>query len=142
MLLKNASDEMPNVNLTPMLDVVFNLLVFFLVGTKFVEMENSLDLKVPQVSTAGELKNAPARRIVAVLRDGSLTFDGQAISQDQLISQLVAAKTQRPDVSVLVKGDAEGKFQNVADALAACAKAGVAETAISVKLSREGTTRR
>ena len=44
MPLKMHEDEMPSINLTPMVDIVFQLIIFFMVGTKFTEMEKKIDL--------------------------------------------------------------------------------------------------
>lgn len=59
MLLKQATDDVPTINLTPMLDVVFNLIVFFMVGTKFVEMDHAIPVDVPKVSDAGPMTAPP-----------------------------------------------------------------------------------
>ena len=53
MPLKTHQDEQPTLNLTPMIDIVFLLIIFFMVGTKFAEWENNLALKVPQVKETG-----------------------------------------------------------------------------------------
>ena len=63
MLLKQATDDVPTINLTPMLDVVFNLIVFFMVGTKFVEMDDSIQVDVPKVSDAGPMTYGYAARV-------------------------------------------------------------------------------
>ena len=60
MALKTHFDETPNVNLTPMIDIVFLLIIFFMVGTKFTELERQLQLELPDLggrstqSTTGE----------------------------------------------------------------------------------------
>ena len=54
MPLKTHQDEMPAINLTPMIDIVFNLIIFFMVSTRFTEIERKVDLSVPEVGgTAG-----------------------------------------------------------------------------------------
>ena len=53
MPLKTHPDEQPALNLTPMIDIVFLLIIFFMVGTKFAEWESKLTLKVPQVKQTG-----------------------------------------------------------------------------------------
>jgi biopolymer transport protein ExbD len=54
MPLKTHVDEQPTLNLTPMIDIVFLLIIFFMVGTKFTELERKMALEVPQVGDAGE----------------------------------------------------------------------------------------
>ena len=59
MPLKTLVDDAPTLNLTPMIDVVFLLIIFFMVGTKFTELERTIALQVPQVSSAVPLSAAP-----------------------------------------------------------------------------------
>src|SRR5690606_15367471 len=49
MPLKTHQDDMPAVNLTPMIDIVFQLIIFFMVGARFTELEKKVDLSVPEV---------------------------------------------------------------------------------------------
>ena len=142
MLLKQSNDDLPTINLTPMLDVVFNLIVFFMVGTKFVEMDHSIQVDVPQVSDAGPLTAAPVRRVLTVTRDGATALDGRTMALADLTSELAAARKEYPDLAVLVKGDGEGRFQSVADALSACTRAGIADTSICVQLGEGDSKRR
>ena len=53
MPLKTHLAEEPVINMMPLIDIVFWLLVYFLLGTKFTEMERHIELKVPQVAEAG-----------------------------------------------------------------------------------------
>jgi len=66
MPLKTQFDEQPTVNLTPMIDVVFLLIIFFMVGTQFSELERNIRLQVPEVAGAAALTAAPERRVVNV----------------------------------------------------------------------------
>ena len=52
-LKTTRDDEMVSINLTPMIDIVFQLIIFFMAGTKFTELERSIGLQVPQVNNAG-----------------------------------------------------------------------------------------
>jgi biopolymer transport protein ExbD len=144
MLLKHTStsDELPIINLTPMLDVVFNLIVFFMVGTKFVEMDHHLKLDLPRVSDAGPMVAAPSKKQVSVYRDGKIHLDGREVTLDQLTAQLRQACAEYPGLAVVVRGDGKGELQPVVDALAAVSKSGVAETSICVRLGDGDKTRR
>jgi biopolymer transport protein ExbD len=137
MPLKTHLDETPTLNLTPMIDVVFLLIIFFMVGTKFTELERKIALQVPQVADVKALTPAPERRVVNVYRDGRISLDREFVSLDQLIDQLSMARGQYADLGVLVRGDAEGPFQNVASVLGACRQAGIQEMGISVRLANQ-----
>ena len=135
MPLKVSHDEQPTLNLTSMIDVTFLLIIFFMVGTKFTELERKIGLKVPQVSDAGALTSAPEKKVVNVYKDGQITLDQQNVSIEELTARLNAARRQYQDLGVLVRGDGAGQFQRVAEVLNACKQAGIGELAISVRLN-------
>ena len=135
MPLKTHMDEQPALNLTPMIDIIFLLIIFFMVGTKFSELERKIGLDIPSVSDSGALTAAPAKRVVNVYRDGSLTLDQTPVTLEQLTNTLSSAQRQYHDLGVLIRGDAAGQFQRVAEVLNACKQAGIVELGISVRLA-------
>lgn len=139
MPLKTHQDEQPALNLTPMIDVVFLLIIFFMVGTKFAEWESKLTLKVPQVKQAGALAPAPEKRVINVYRDGQIAIDQDFVTVEELIRRLGALKQQYSGTSVIVRGDSEGAFQHVATVLGACRDAGIADLGVSVRVAQNGT---
>ncbi|HEX4129292.1 MAG TPA: biopolymer transporter ExbD [Pirellulales bacterium] len=137
MPLKTHVDEQPSLNLTSMIDVTFLLIIFFMVGTKFTEMERKIGLRVPQVSDHGALSAAPEKKVVNVYRDGQIVLDQHTVTVDELTARLAAARSQYRDLGVLVRGDGDGRYKNVAEVLNACKKAGIAELGISVRLTNQ-----
>lgn len=137
MPLKMHEDEMPSINLTPMVDILFQLIIFFMVGTKFTEMEKKIDLSVPSVATCANLPDVPDKRVVNVYRDGRIELDSQTVSLEQLQSDLANWRVRAGNPSVIVRGDAEGPLQNVASVLTACRDAGISDMGISVRVDRK-----
>lgn len=133
MPLKTHLDDEPTLNLTAMLDVMFLLIIFFMLGTRFVDDERKIGLRVPEVVDRGALTAAPARREVSVFYDGTITLDSKTVTLDQLTTQLAAARRQYSDLGVLVRGDARGEFQRVASVLTACKRAGIQDLGITVR---------
>ena len=142
MPLKTQTDEQPGLNLTPMIDVVFLLIIFFMVATKFSELERDIDLTLPEVSDVAELSTTPKTRQIAVQSDGAISIEGRIVELDELVVQLREDKDARPDLSVVIRGDATCEYQHVAAALAACREAHVADVSVSVRLAGGGSTRR
>lgn len=142
MPLKTHIDETPTLNLTPMIDIVFLLIIFFMVGTKFTELERKIGLEVPAVNDVGALTAAPERKVVNIYRDGRIILDREELSIEQLQATLSAARGEYEDLGVLVRGDAEIPFQNVASVLNACRTAGINEMGISVRLASQETNTR
>ena len=122
--------------MTPMIDVVFLLIIFFMAGTKFSEWESKLTLKVPQVRQVGTLAPAPEKRVVNVYRDGRISLDRDFVSIAELTQRLAAVKQDYSGVGILVRGDAEGTLQHVASVLVACREAGITDMGISVRAAQ------
>jgi biopolymer transport protein ExbD len=137
MPLKTHQDETPSLNLTPMIDILFLLIIFFMVGTKFAEWESKLTLKVPQVKQVGALAPAPEKRVVNVYQDGRISLDREFVTVDELTGRLRTVREQYSGIGVVVRGDAEGAFQNVATVLGACREAGITDMGISVRLAHK-----
>jgi biopolymer transport protein ExbD len=133
MPLKIHLEEEPTLNLTAMLDVMFLLIIFFMLGTKFVDAERKIGLKVPEVAGSGALTAAPSRRIVNVYRDGSVTLDRQPVTLQQLIDRLAVVQRQYSALEVLVRGDGEDKYQRMVTVLHACKQAGIQNLSIAVR---------
>ncbi len=140
MPLRIQRDEQPSVNLTPMIDIVFLLIIFFMVGTKFSELseaERNISLNVPEVSSAQALTAAPKKRVINVFEDGSVALDDVPMSLTQLSDELTSAVKQYKGLGVIVRGDAAAFYQNVADVLAACNSAEINDLGISVRVARK-----
>jgi biopolymer transport protein ExbD len=134
MPLKTHHDEMPNLNLTSLIDVVFLLIVFFITSSRFTDATRDVDLKLPTVAEGEQLSVAPKARTVAVHADGQLSLDGEDVTLEELrrrLSESIVASQQ----SVVILGDAGCPFQHVAAAMAACKAAGVSELGVSVEIA-------
>ncbi len=136
MPLKTQTDELPALNLTPMIDVVFLLIIFFMAASKFAEVEADIELQLPEVAAAAPLTTAPKQRTVSVEKSGQVQLDGKDVSLGELTGQLSAAQKEFPQLSVIIRGDAACPFQHVAAALTACKDANISELGITVKLAQ------
>jgi biopolymer transport protein ExbD len=96
-------------NLTPMIDVVFLLLIFFLAATTFAREEVELDLRLPQAKS-GKAGSGEQQLVVNVFADGKLTVDGREVTLAALQQKLQAAVQRNAEQAVLVRGDQESRF--------------------------------
>ena len=136
MPLKIEREDQNAINLTPMIDIVFLLIIFFMVSTKFSELnevERDLAINVPAVSDATALTAAPNKRLVEVSRDGSIKLDRHAVTLSELKSKLSAAKQQYPKLGVVIRGDGRGALQHSVEVLATCRKAQITDLNITLK---------
>ena len=134
MPLKLAEPEEPTLNMTPMIDVILTLVIFFLVASKFTDEEKSLGLKVPSVSSQSAVTAAPEPKIVNVFSDGRILLGTSPVSLDSLTKQLTEAKGQYRKLTVLVRGDRNTTHGRMTEVYDACRRAGVSEVAISVRV--------
>ena len=135
MPLKIQRDDQTSINLTPMIDIVFLLIIFFMVGTKFSElneMERDISLQVPTVTDAHALTAAPSKRVINVFSDGRIIIDKKTVTIDELQSELSIARQQYQKLGVVIRGEAESRYQNVAYVIATCRKADITDLNISV----------
>jgi biopolymer transport protein ExbD len=130
--LKVHHDDLPAINLTPMIDIVFNLIIFFMVSTHFVDIERSVDVSVPQVGGAGSLQQVQRSRTINILRDGTIILDTQPVTLTELRGQLAAAHRQYENLEVTIRGDGFAPYQHVAAVMTACRQAGISEMGIAV----------
>lgn len=141
MPLKIEREDQNAINLTPMIDIVFLLIIFFMVSTKFSELnetERDLSINVPTVSDATALTSAPKKRLVEVAQDGTITLDQSRVTLDGLRIKLTAAKKQYPKLGVVVRGDGRSDFQPIASVLATCRQAQITDLNLKVRQASAG----
>lgn len=129
-LKTSTEDELPSINMTPMIDVVFLLIIFFMVGTQFSQQERHIDIQLPGVSTLKSMIAPPQRREVQIDAGGTAYLDGQAVSPLELTNRLADMLRRYPDLKIAVRADAEAKQKFVVPVYGAINKAGVLEMAI------------
>jgi len=119
------SDDEPVLNLTPMIDVVFQLLVFFMVATTFLDPEKEIDIELPE-ATSGEAGGAEIEEIIInVSEDGTIVMGGAEVTGEQLVDTLKAAARQDPDQPVTIRGDERARHGRIVTVLDACGQAGL-----------------
>src|SRR3989337_1626148 len=88
MPLKVQQDEPLQLNLTPMIDVLFLLIIFFMVATTLGDLERNMELQVPEVAEAGDSVRPAKPLVINVFADGRLDLDGQSVTQSELSQRL------------------------------------------------------
>jgi biopolymer transport protein ExbD len=136
MSIRRQTFEEATINLTPMIDVVFLLVIFFMVGSRFSEAESRIKVNVP---TAGEMQSmtrAPDERVVAIALDGTVSLDDRQLTLAELTAVLRAEHANYPDLKVAVRGEADGTTQQLVNVLQAVRVSGVDQIGISTQRMR------
>ena len=136
MAIRRNRTEDATINLTPMIDVVFLLVIFFMVGSKFSEAESRIKVNVPTVGQMRSMTRAPDERIVAVDVSGNITLDGNPMTLPQLTETLRQEQANYPGLKVAVRGEADGSLQQTVEVLHAVTRSGVSQVGISTKRMR------
>ncbi|HCS50456.1 biopolymer transporter ExbD [Rubinisphaera sp.] len=137
MPLKTEEVEEPVLNLTPMIDIVLLLIIFFMVGTKFSDAERQFEIELPTVSDALPLTELPDEVVVSVAKTGELFLGDTLVTIVELEEQLKVAKSRYADQGVVVRGDATGSYQNVMDILAVCHRVGITNLSLANRVAEE-----
>lgn len=111
--------------MTPIIDMVFLLLIFFLVASQFAEEERSLEVVLPSASEARPLTATPKEVFVNVDRDGKYFVDGRTMLIDEVEAVLRQAVANNPgNQTVIIRADKRVSFDAVVGVMNACNKVG------------------
>ena len=98
-------------NITPLLDLVFVLLVIFIITTP--QMMNNLEMTLPSGKPPPPSKEKPKINKINVAANGQITLNEQPVTPAELKADLKAMKSSDPDLKVVVKGADEADYQNM-----------------------------
>lgn len=118
-------------NMTPMIDVVFQLIIFFLLSSHMAKQEMQLALELPRASTGKEVEEDSGRRVVInVLPDprqgGRILVTGREVASGELAELIrYEARKTGPALEVRIRTDRTVPYRIVEPVMVACAKAGV-----------------
>jgi biopolymer transport protein ExbD len=118
---RSQIDEAPAINMTPMVDVILCLLVFFMAATRLYDWDESeFVVSVPEVAEAKPASAAPDDLILVISKKGVVSIDESSYNLDQLIARLREAKSRYANQGVVIRADASLPYQDLADVLSAC----------------------
>ena len=123
-----------SLSLTPLIDVVFLLLIFFLVATRFAEEERELEVVLPQASEAKPLIAKPKELFVNVTVEGRYYVAGKLLDDQGLEIALKQAWQNNPGrQEVIIRADKESKTKHIATVMNLCNKANIRNYTLATK---------
>jgi biopolymer transport protein ExbD len=127
----NSMHTLSELNITPLLDLCFVLLVIFMITTPL--MENSVDLVVPTSSTANNQVNPTEVQMIELDRNDTVKFNGQLIGMADLEAQLASLKAANPQISVVVRPDRTLEIQKFIGVMDVLKRVGIARVGVMTR---------
>ncbi|MEO1006225.1 MAG: biopolymer transporter ExbD [Cyanobacteria bacterium J06638_38] len=115
MRLPEEPDLPPSINIVPMIDVIFAILVFFMVSSLYLTRSEGLPVNLPQAKTAEVQQQQQIT--VSIDRDGQLTLDSEPTQLDQLKSQIEELIGTESTIIVVVNADKDVAHGNVVEVI-------------------------
>lgn len=133
---RNAMHTLSELNVTPLLDLAFVLLIIFMITTPL--LENSMDLVVPTSATAKTEINPAQVQTVSVDRNDVLKLNEQVMTADDLESRLQQLRRETPGLAVVVRPHKELPVQNFVRVMDLLHKAGITKVGVMTRPEDQG----
>lgn len=128
--VKTENQPYDDINVTPMLDLAYVLLVIFIILT--TASVQGVRVTSPETSAASNLAK-PQTRAITVTADGSIYLDAYPVTLDQLRDSLARYKAANPQLPVVLKGDAAVQYEKVVQVMAVVKQLDIAELGLVTK---------
>ncbi len=128
--IREDNQPYDEINITPMLDLAYVLLVIFIIMT--TASVQGVKVEVPKTATASSLAK-PQTRAVTVTRDGNVFLDAYPVDMASLETRLAQYKAANPALPVVLKGDGEAQYDKVMQVLEICKKLDIVEIGLVTK---------
>ena len=128
---RNSLSTLSEINITPMLDLAFVLLIIFMITTPLIE--NSMSLIIPSSGAASNQINAAQVQTISIDRNETITLNNQVVDLDSLNAQLVALKQANPEVAVVIRPDRELPVQRLVSLMDALQRAEITKVGIATR---------
>ena len=130
---KTAHESLTELNITPLLDLAFVLLVIFIITT--IPPVKDMDLKLPTASK--HQKDPPHKaRYISVPANGNLFIDREEVKVVDLLGKLISLRTDDPDLNVIVRGDGKTKYKQIRAVLDICQQANIVKVDLATEINK------
>ena len=132
--VKDDNQPYDEINITPMLDLAYVLLVVFIIMT--TASVQGVKVDVPHTTATRSLAK-PQIRAITITGEGSVYLDAYPVDMPTLEQRLGEFKSGNPDLPVVLKGDAAAHYDKVSEVLEICKKLGITEVGLVTKKGSE-----
>ena len=131
---KGHHSSLNELNITPLLDLAFVLLVIFIITTP--QLSNNLEMNLPSAKKPNKPTAPPKINRIVVDVDGHITLNGQKMELAALKQSLFAMKASDPETSVVVKGASEADYQGVVRVLDLLQQADITKVGLATETTQ------
>jgi len=124
----DQEDSNAEINMGPLIDMVFILLIFFIITTNF-NRQTGVDVSKPKAKSA--ISQGQKVMLIGITREGSIHVYGRQISADRLTHLVQQEIVKRPDISIVIVSDRQAEIGKAVTVMDKCALAGAKKVSIA-----------
>ena len=128
---RQSLSSLSEINITPLLDLAFVLLIIFMITTPL--LENSVNLVVPSSSEKNPQLNLSQVQTISIDRAETITLNNRVIDPDTLTMQLIELKRVNPDVAIVIRPDRDLPVQKLIALMDALQRAQISKVGVATK---------
>ena len=117
--------ERTGIQLAPMIDVVFLLLIFFIVLWNYARFETEIDISVPAASAGENPERTIGEIVVNVKKEGGIIIEGIERTELETLEMFKSIVAAYPDQALILRGDKEASFDHIVKVLNLCKEANI-----------------
>ena len=127
---RHREDDEAEINITPMLDIVFIMLIFFIVTTSFIK-EKGLEVSRPSNAPPKQVEQKKGPIVVKIDASGNITLKGRLIERKAVQANLEREKAEKPDSTLIIAAHPDADTDSLVTILDAASAVGVASVSVA-----------
>ena len=130
MKLSSLSDDDARFDMTPMMDIVFQLIAFFMIVATYVTREK-VEVELPLAVNAAVAENQQGRMMISITIDGQVWAGSQPLNLDELAGQVREWREDNAEAKIVIRADRSNSYGLVKQVMKVCRDAGLADIIFS-----------
>jgi len=123
--LSPFQQQRPEIQMAPLIDIIFLTLVFFMTISVFSQMESEIDISVPKAQTSKDVMRSPGEIIININQKGEVIVNQNRLNNTELLGMLKKVSTLFPDQPIIIRADQKTYHKHIVRVLDACAQANI-----------------
>ena len=128
---RHTLSSLSEINITPLLDLVFVLLIIFMITTPL--LENSMNLIIPSSGATNPPVNSTDLQMISIDRTETIKLNEQVVDRNTLTARLTELKRKHPEVAVVIRPDRELPVQKLVNVMDAVQRAEITKVGIATR---------